>query len=86
MIEPFRDSEEVRRQRAEEWRRFRRDNLFSQRRFCEVLGIARRTLQQIEMARITPHPATLRKFMLYRIKIERNRDRYGTGKGESLNA
>lgn len=73
---PFADSEEVRERRADEWRLFRRNHLFTQRHLADITGISRRTLQLIEAARITPQPTTLRKFMLYKVKCERNRDRH----------
>lgn len=51
-----------RRARANEWKRFRRTYLFTQRRLADTMGISRRTVQQIENCYITPHPRTLRRF------------------------
>ena len=36
--------------RREEWRKFRKDHLFTQVKLAEVLGLSRRTVQLIEAA------------------------------------
>ena len=64
-----------RKERAEEWRQFRREHLFTQKRLADVIShsvgnISRRTIQQIEAARITPHPDTLRLFAAFKKKYE----------------
>lgn len=61
-----------RKKRAEEWRQFRRNHLFTQTRLADIVGISRRTIQQIEAGKITPHPDTLRVFATFRKKHEAN--------------
>lgn len=48
--------------RREEWRAFRRKNLFSQKRLAEHLGISIRSVQNVEGAHFTPIPAVLSRF------------------------
>lgn len=52
----------ARRTRQEEWRAFRRDHLFSQRRLAEHLGVSIRTVQYVESAAHTPIAAIQSKF------------------------
>lgn len=61
-----------RKQRALDWKLFRKDHFFTQRRLASYLGISRRTIQQVEAAKITPHPGTLSLFSIFREKHERN--------------
>lgn len=61
--------------RSEEWYSFRKDNLFTQLRLAEVLGLSRRTVQMIEAGKITPHPNTLRLFEALQAKYKSNRKR-----------
>jgi DNA-binding XRE family transcriptional regulator len=65
---------EVRKKRAEDWKSFRKENLFTQRRLAETLGVSRRTIQQIEGAYITPHQDTLRLFAAFQKKYDTNKD------------
>jgi DNA-binding XRE family transcriptional regulator len=65
------DELQLREVRASEWKLFRRDNLFTQRRLAEIVGVSRRTIQLVEGAHITPHPQTLRRFEVFRIKCGR---------------
>jgi len=60
--------------RAEDWRMFRRNNLFTQKRLAEIVGISRRTLQKVESGYITPHPQTLRRFAAFKRKYDVNAD------------
>ena len=46
-------------ERAQEWQRFRQANMLSQRTLGDVIGISRRTIQQIEAGLVLPHKATL---------------------------
>jgi DNA-binding XRE family transcriptional regulator len=55
-----------RRERAEEWYRFRKENLFTQKRLADTLGISRRTVQQIEAGNVTPLYETQRRFAVLR--------------------
>jgi DNA-binding XRE family transcriptional regulator len=48
--------------RREEWRKFRKDHLFTQVKLAEVLDLSRRTVQLIEAGKVSPFPDTLRKF------------------------
>jgi DNA-binding XRE family transcriptional regulator len=43
-----------RRRRAREWKKFRRDYLFSQAALAETLGITRRTVCSIEQGAVVP--------------------------------
>lgn len=61
---------EQRVERQHEWRTFRTRYLFSQKKLAEVLGISRRTVQEIEAGRITPHMETLRLFSRLKAKYE----------------
>lgn len=61
-----------RKQRALLWKGFRRDNLFTQGKLAQVLRISRRTVQQIEAARVTPHPGTIRVFAVLKRKYDAN--------------
>lgn len=56
--------------RAEEWRSFRKNNLITQKKLSDILGISRRTIQQIEAGIITPHNSTLRIFAAYAAKYK----------------
>lgn len=38
---------------------FRKDNLFTQKKLADILGLSRRTIQMAEAALISPHPATM---------------------------
>lgn len=48
--------------RAMEWKRFRSENLLSQKTLSEVTGISRRTVQNIEAAKETPQERILEAF------------------------
>ncbi len=52
----------ARRKRQEEWREFRKQALFSQRKLAEVLEVSIRTIQNIESASHTPLSSTLSRF------------------------
>ena len=52
----------AREQRAQEWLKFRKDNLITQIKFADLLGVSRRTIQMIERGRVSPYPITLRKY------------------------
>jgi DNA-binding XRE family transcriptional regulator len=59
---------EEREQRKQEWIKFRKENLITQEKFADLLGIGRRTIQMVEKARISPYPKTLRKFAALKAK------------------
>jgi DNA-binding XRE family transcriptional regulator len=63
-----------RRKRANDWKLFRRNNLFTQKRLAEVIGVSRRTIQQIEGGHITPRDVTLRRFAVFKQKCKVNAD------------
>jgi DNA-binding XRE family transcriptional regulator len=71
---PKRSAELTERQeRAEAWKQFRRDHLFTQRKLAEALGnISRRTIQQVEAGNITPHSSTLRLFAAFTRRYKAN--------------
>ena len=50
---------EERQARANEWKAFRKDHLFTQTALAEALGISRRTVQYVERAEYTPQPETI---------------------------
>lgn len=54
--------------RSQEWRKFRKDHLFTQIKLAEVLGLSRRTVQLIETGKVDPFPNTLRKFLALKAK------------------
>ena len=57
---------------ANDWKMFRRNNLFTQQQLAEVIGVCRRTIQLIEGGYVTPHPQTLRRFAVFRQKCKAN--------------
>jgi len=70
---PTEEDKERRARRRTEWVEFRKEYLFTQKRLAEILGISRRTVQQIEAGLVTPLPQTLRNFLALKA-------RYGSGK------
>jgi len=63
-----------RKNRAHMWKEFRRTFLFTQKRLGDIVHISRRTVQQIEAAKVTPNPDTLRRFLIIKKKFEREAD------------
>jgi DNA-binding XRE family transcriptional regulator len=59
-----------RKDRAQEWKVFRRNNLLTQKRLAHIMGVSRRTIQLVEGAYITPHPKTLRLFSQFKNKYD----------------
>ena len=59
-----------RRERADEWKMFRLNHQFTQRKLASSAHISRRTIQQIENAKITPRRSTLRIFSTFKQKHE----------------
>jgi len=55
---------------AQQWIDFRLNNLFTQKKLAEILGLGHqdngrsgvRTIQMIESGRVMPHPGTMKKF------------------------
>jgi DNA-binding XRE family transcriptional regulator len=66
--EPDEEDLKVRKARAQEWLEFRKNNLLTQKKLAEVLGASRRTIQEIEHARVSAYPITLRKFTALKAK------------------
>jgi DNA-binding XRE family transcriptional regulator len=64
--------EKLRKARADDWRYFRTKNMLTQRRLADILGISRRTVQQIEGGHIDPHSKTLRLFEAFKRKYDIN--------------
>jgi DNA-binding XRE family transcriptional regulator len=71
---PGNEDLKMRNKRAQDWKMFRRNNMFTQKRLAEIIGISRRTLQKIEGGHIIPHPTTLRKFASFKRKYDVNAD------------
>jgi len=67
---PTEEDLEERQVRRREWIRFRKDNLLTQVKLAEVLGISRRTVQFVESAELTPLQSTLRRFRTLKAKYE----------------
>jgi hypothetical protein len=59
--------------RAVEWKRFMRDNLFTEVKFAETLGISRRTVQQVKAGQVTPRYGTLRKWNALKAKYNQGK-------------
>ena len=70
---PDKEDLQIRRKRQAEWREFRRNFLFTQKKLGEVLGISRRTVQQVEAGLVTPLAETLRRFIILRRRHEGNK-------------
>jgi len=60
-------------ERAEEWKMFRRNHMFTQRRLAQMIGVSRRTIQQVENGYITPHQQTVRLFEAFKRKHTREK-------------
>lgn len=65
---PTEEDLERRTRRQAEWVEFRKEYLFTQKRLAEILGISRRTVQQVEAGLVTPLPDTLRSFLTLKAK------------------
>jgi DNA-binding XRE family transcriptional regulator len=61
-LKPTEEDLKEREDRRLEWKKFRKDRLFTQSKLAEVLGLSRRTVQLIEAGKVSPFPETLRKF------------------------
>jgi len=68
-------SEEIeeRKKRAVKWRDFMKDNLFTEKKLAETIGVSRRTVQMVRAGKVTPHKDTLHKFETLVAKYERNK-------------
>ena len=55
---------------AREWTNFRQKNKLSQKFLSEIIGVSRRTIQNIEVGSIIPQAATMQKFLDLRAKYE----------------
>jgi transcriptional regulator with XRE-family HTH domain len=55
---------------AKEWTNFRQKNKLSQKFLSEIIGVSRRTIQNIEAGSIIPQAATMKKFEDLRAKYE----------------
>lgn len=73
-LKPTSQDLEKREERARVWRQFRKDYLFTQKRLADIVGISRRTVQQIEAGTITPQSNTLRLFLVIKKKHETHGD------------
>lgn len=59
---PTEEDFEDRKSRAEEMKHFMHENMFTEVKLAEVLGVSRRTIQMIKAGRVTPTPLTLRRW------------------------
>lgn len=57
---PTKEDLKNRKNLAEEIKKFAKDNLFTEIKLAEILGLSRRTVQMIKAGKVTPHPSTLR--------------------------
>ena len=55
---------------AREWTNFRQKNKLSQKFLSEIIGVSRRTIQNIEAGTIIAQAATMQKFLDLRAKYE----------------
>jgi DNA-binding XRE family transcriptional regulator len=63
VMTPSPEDQKRRTVRAAEWKKFRRDYLFSQRNLADALRCSRRTIVSIEGGvTMNPHPELLRRF------------------------
>jgi len=74
---PVREPLEIREQRGEDWKIFRKNSLLTQRQLAKQVGISRRTIQLVEGGYITPHHKTLRRFLLFKSKYDGNAKLHG---------
>lgn len=66
-----REEQQQRQSRAEEWKQFRKDFLYSQGDLAQALNCARRTVVAVESQEVTqPHPSLLRKFRDLKLEHE----------------
>jgi len=56
---PSKEDLQERKKLAAAVKQFAKDNLFTEIKLAEVLGLSRRTVQMIKAAKVTPHPSTL---------------------------
>lgn len=70
---PTQEDIEEREQRAEEMRTFVKENLFTEVKLAEVLGISRRTVQMMKSGKVSPQDSTLRKWNTLVQKYKRNK-------------
>jgi DNA-binding XRE family transcriptional regulator len=71
MAKPSED-EKRRAVRAEEWRQFRRDFLYSQSNLADALRCSRRTVVSVECGEtLNPHPSLLKRLLNLKRKEER---------------
>jgi DNA-binding XRE family transcriptional regulator len=77
---PDSDELKLRAKRAREWKMFRRNNMLTQVRLADMIGVSRRTIQKVENRYLTPHQQTIRRFAAFKSKYDSNagRDLSGT--------
>ena len=68
---PIEEKQQAREERAKEWRDFMKNNLFTEKRLAETIGISRRTVQMVRAGNVTPHDNTLRIFGALKAKYDR---------------
>jgi DNA-binding XRE family transcriptional regulator len=68
---PIEEKVQARQERAKEWRDFMANNLFTEKRLAETIGISRRTVQMVRAGNVTPHDSTLRLFATLKAKYDR---------------
>jgi len=65
---PTREDRREQKKRKDEWREFRKEHLYTQKKLAEAIGVSRRTVQEIEAGRVIPYPHTLRLFEALKAK------------------
>jgi len=56
---------------AQKVKNFMRDNLFTEKKLVDIVGVSRRTIQMIKAANVTPHPGTLHKLETLFLRYKR---------------
>jgi DNA-binding XRE family transcriptional regulator len=72
---PDNDELKQRAERAREWKLFRRNNMLTQVRLAAMIGVSRRTIQQVENRHLTPHIETMTRFAAFKRKYDMNAGR-----------
>jgi hypothetical protein len=74
-LHPTEKELEQREKRAKVWKKFMEDNLFTEKRLAETIGVSRRTVQMVKAGLVTPHKNTLHLFDSLKSKYDKERKR-----------
>jgi hypothetical protein len=72
---PSEEALKEREERAEVWKQFMADHLFTEKRLAETVGVSRRTVQMVKAALVSPHKDTLRLFDQLKAKYDKEAKR-----------